>query len=280
MSRICIRRRAAYRNKTFGMKIFALLVAAATTTSLLAQTSPAPIVPIGPITPDSPHTSTILQAILQAGPIMYVLLGLSIFSVMLVFTYLMTIRRGAVVSNGFMATADALLRKRDHLGLLAVSNRHGEAIARVVQKVLDFTTKNPNADFQQIRDIAETEGTRVAANLNNRVTYLADIGMIAPLIGLLGTAIGIFRSFSALSADLGTARYALLSGGVSQALINTCAGLAIGIPAMIFYAFFRGRVQRLISDLESAVTHILALLSVNHGDKRMERTPVLLEDEF
>jgi biopolymer transport protein ExbB len=280
MSRICIRRRAAYRSRTFGMKIFALLVAAATTTSLLAQTSPAPIVPIGPITPDSPHTSTILQAILQAGPIMYVLLGLSIFSVMLVFTYLMTIRRGAVVSNGFMATADALLRKRDHLGLLAVSNRHGEAIARVVQKVLDFTTKNPNADFQQIRDIAETEGTRVAANLNNRVTYLADIGMIAPLIGLLGTAIGIFRSFSALSADLGTARYALLSGGVSQALINTCAGLAIGIPAMIFYAFFRGRVQRLISDLESAVTHILALLSVGHGDKRMERTPVLLEDEF
>ena len=67
---------------------------------------------------------------------------------MLVMAYLMTIRRGAVVSSGFMATADALLRKRDYLGLLAVSNRHGEAIARVVQKILDFTTKNPNADYQ------------------------------------------------------------------------------------------------------------------------------------
>ena len=285
MSRICIWRPAAYRYKTFGMKIFLLLVAAATATSLLAQTpppaiSPAPLVPLTQMAPDSPHTRTVLEAILQAGPVMYVLLGLSVFSVMLVFTYLMTIRRGAVVSNGFMATADALLRKRDHLGLLAVSNRHGEALARVVQKVLDFTTKNPSADFQQVRDIAETEGTRVAANLNNRVTYLADIGMIAPLIGLLGTAIGIVKSFTALSADLGTARYALLSGGVSEALINTCAGLAIGIPAMIFYAFFRGRVQRLISDLESAVTHVLALLSMHHGDKRMERTPVLLEDEF
>ena len=129
---------------------------------------------------------------------MYVLVALSVFSVMLVVVYLMTIRRGAIVSNGFMATADALLRKRDHLGLLAVSNRHGEAIARVVQKVLDFMTKNPNADFQQVRDIAETEGTRVAANLNNRVTYLADIGMIAPLIGLLGTVIGIVQSFAAL----------------------------------------------------------------------------------
>jgi Biopolymer transport proteins len=71
-------------------------------------------------------------------------------------------------------------------GLLAVSNRHGEAIARVVQKMLDFTTKNPHADLQQVREIAETEGTRVAASLNNRVIYLADIGMIAPLLGLLG----------------------------------------------------------------------------------------------
>src|SRR6476646_12051395 len=147
-----------------------------------------------------------METLVKAGPVMIPLFLLSIFFVMLVVVYLMTIRRGAIVSSGFMATADALLRKRDHLGLLAVSNRHGEAIARVVQKVLDFTTKNPTADFQQVRDLAETEGTRVAANLNNRVTYLADIGMIAPLIGLLGTVIGIIRSFGALGADVGSQR--------------------------------------------------------------------------
>ena len=180
------------------------------------------------------------------------LLLLSIFFVMLVVVYLMTIRRGAVVSSGYMATADALLRKRDYLGLLAVSNRHGEAIARVVQKVLDFMTKNPQADLQQVREIAETEGTRVAASLNNRVIYLADIGMIAPLLGLLGTVFGIIHSFGALGADIGSARYVALSRGISEALVNTAAGLAIGIPAMIFYAFFRGRAQKLISELEAA----------------------------
>jgi biopolymer transport protein ExbB len=275
---ICIPRLSVYRYTTFGMKILQLLIATAIAGPSLAQTVTTSASP--PALPDMPHSKTVLDAILHAGPVMYVLVALSIFSVMLVITYLMTIRRGAVVSSGFMATADALLRKRDYLGLLAVSNRHGEAIARVVQKVLDFNTKNPNADFQQMREIAETEGTRVAANLNNRVTYLADIGMIAPLIGLLGTAIGIVKSFAALSGDLGTARYALLSTGVSEALINTCGGLAIGIPAMIFYAFFRGRVQRLISELESAVTHILALLSIHQGDRRTERTPVLLEEEL
>src|ERR1700719_1391094 len=271
------------------MKILLPLIAAAIGTPLFAQsvttsaTPPAAAASAAAATPSlvpDIHSKTILETLMGAGPVMIVLFALSVFFVMLVVVYLMTIRRGAVVSSGYMATADALLRKRDYLGLLAVSNRHGEAIARVVQKVLDFTTKNPNADFQQVRDLAETEGTRVAANLNNGVTYLADIGMIAPLIGLLGTAIGIVRSFAALGGDLGTARYALLSKDVSEALINTCGGLAIGIPAMIFYAFFRGRVQRLISDLESAVTHILALLSVHHGDKRHERTPVLLEDEF
>jgi biopolymer transport protein ExbB len=178
-----------------------------------------------------------------------------------------------------MATAEALLRKRDYLGLLAVSNRHSEAIARVVQKVLDFSTKNPNADFSEIREIAQAEGTRVASNLTNRVTYLADIGMLAPMLGLLGTVIGIIRSFGALGADLGTARYVLLSKGISEALVNTAAGLAIGIPAMIFYAMFRGRVQRLISDLEAAMTHILALLSLQFS-KRPDRAPVLIEDDF
>src|SRR6266513_4391537 len=219
-----------------------------------------------------------MDSLVNAGPVMLPLFLFSIFFVMLVVVYLMTIRRGAVVSSGYMATADALLRKRDYLGLLAVSNRHGEAIARVVQKVLDFTTKNPNAQFEQMREIAQTEGTRVAASLNNRVIYLADIGMIAPLLGLLGTVFGIIRSFGALGSDIVSACYVALSLGISQALVNTAAGLAIGIPAMIFYAFFRGRVQRLISDLESAITHILALLSVHHGQRRGERTPVLLED--
>ncbi len=260
-------------NELFGMKyLLPLLAFFGGANSLLAQTP-------APLTPDLPRTNSILDVLLHSGPVIIALFILSIFSVMMVIVYFLSIRRGAVVSNGYMATADALLRKRDYLGLLAVSNRHGEAIARVVQKVLEFTTKNPGADFQQVREIAETEGTRVASNLNNKVIYLADIGMLAPLIGLLGTVIGIVRSFSALGADLGSARYMQLSKGVSEALINTAGGLAIGIPALIFYSFFRGRAQRLISDLESAVTHVLALLSLQYN-KGPARAPALLEDEF
>jgi biopolymer transport protein ExbB len=255
------------------MKSFlSLLVAFASAGSALAQALP-------PDQPILPRTTNLLDAMIAAGPVMALLFVLSIISVMLIVVYFFTIRRGAIVTSGYMATADALLRKRDYLGLLAVSNRHGEAIARVVQKTLDFLTKNPNADFGQAREIAETEGTRVATNLHNRVTYLADIGTIAPLLGLFGTVIGIIRSFGALGSDLGPTRYTLLSKGISEALINTCGGLGIGITAMIFYAFFRGRAQRLVSDLETASTHIIALLSLQHS-RRPERAPALLEDEF
>lgn len=264
--------RSAYHYEISGMKIWVLLLAAlASAPSLMAQEATPALVP--------QKSQSVMETLMRAGPVIIPLFLLSIFFVMLVVIYLMTIRRGAVVSSGYMATADALLRKRDYLGLLAVSNRHGEAIARVVQKMLDFTTKNPHADLQQVREIAETEGTRVAASLNNRVIYLADIGMIAPLLGLLGTVFGIIHSFGALGADIGSARYVALSRGISEALVNTAAGLAIGIPAMIFYAFFRGRAQKLISELEAATTHVLALLSLQYS-KRAERTPVLIEEEL
>jgi biopolymer transport protein ExbB len=155
--------------------LFALFAGA---TPFLAQTP-------APLAPDLPqHTRSILDIIIGAGPVMIPLFVLSVFSLMLVIVYFLTIRRGSVVSSGYMATADALLRKRDYLGLLAVSNRHGEAIARVVQKMLDFTTKNP-ARISNRSAKSQTEGTRVATSLNNRVIYLADIGMIAPMLGLL-----------------------------------------------------------------------------------------------
>jgi biopolymer transport protein ExbB len=264
--------RPAYHYEISCMKIWVVFFAALGSASPLFAQEPTPaLVP--------QHSQTVLETLVKAGPVMIPLFLLSIFFVALVVVYFLTIRRGAVVSSGYMATADALLRKRDYLGLLAVSNRHGEAIARVVQRMLDFTTKNPHADFQQIREIAETEGTRVAASLNNRVIYLADIGMIAPLLGLLGTVFGIIHSFGALGADVGSARYVALSRGISEALVNTSAGLAIGIPAMVFYAFFRGRAQKLISELEAASTHVLALLSLQYG-KRTERMPALIEDEL
>src|SRR4030095_16296124 len=124
----CIVIPRAYAKPGLSMKPFlSLLVALASATSALAQAS-------APDQPVLPRTTNVLQAMIGAGPVMLLLFLLSIFSVMLIIVYFFPCRRGASVTSNYMATADALLRKRDYLGLLAVSNRHGEAIARVVQK--------------------------------------------------------------------------------------------------------------------------------------------------
>ena len=100
------------------MKIWVVLFAALGSASPLFAQEPTP-----PLVPQ--HSQTVLETLVKAGPVMIPMFLLSVFFVALVVVYFLTIRRGAVVSSGYMATADALLRKRDYLGLLAVSNRHG-----------------------------------------------------------------------------------------------------------------------------------------------------------
>ena len=195
------------------------------------------------------------------------LAALSVIALMLCLVYLVTLRKGAVATARYMQTADALLRKKDYLGLLAVSNRHGEAVARIVQRTLDFMTRNPRASMSEAREIAQAEGTRIAGAMNQQVNYLADIGTIAPMLGLFGTVLGMIKSFSVVASDIVASRPMMLAEGVSEALVTTAAGLVIGIPCMAAYAFFRGRVQALIAELEAASTQLVALLSVGFAKK-------------
>jgi len=223
---------------------------------------------------------TLWKLIESGGWVMVAIGFLSVVTVMLVFTYLFTLRRGAILTPHYMNTADVLLKKRDYLGLLAISSRHGEAVARVVQRTLDFATKNPTASYEVVREIAETEAASQAASLQHRTVYLADIGMLAPMIGLLGTVIGIISSFGDLAhKDVSQSRDMLLAGGVSQALVATASGLVLGITAMFFYSLFRNRVQSLISDLEIASAHILGLIALNFNKKR-EQSRVAVDEEF
>jgi len=233
-----------------------------------------------PIPGNGMNTMTLWKLIQDGGWVMIPLGFLSVVTLMLVLVYLFTLRRGAILTPHYMNTADVLLKKRDYLGLLAISSRHSEAVARVVQRTLDFATKNPTASFDVIKDIAETEGASQAASLQHRTVYLADIGMLSPMIGLLGTVLGIINSFGVLGSGQATqSRDVLLASGVSQALVATATGLILGITAMFFYSVFRNRVQSLISDLEIASAHILALIALNFNKKR-EQSRVAVDEEF
>ena len=207
-----------------------------------------------------------LWGLFQSGGLAMIPLAvMSILTVMLILAYAITLRRGAIVSNQFMNTAEVLLKKRDYTGLLAIANRHSEAVARIVHRMLDFAAKNPGAPFEVVREIAQTEGSTQAASIQNRITYLADIAVLSPMVGLLGTVFGIIQSFGVLAnaATTQASRPVLLAQGVSEALVATGTGLVIGIISMAFYGIFRNKVQSLLSELERASAHLLGLLSMH-----------------
>jgi biopolymer transport protein ExbB len=222
---------------------------------------------------------TVLKLLQAGGWVMIPLVLASVLTLALILACMISLRRSSVVTHRFMETAEALLRKKDYLGLIAVSNRHSTAIARIISRTLDFATKHPSAPPSAIRDVAETEGGRVASSLNQRIIYLADIATLSPMLGLLGTVVGIINSFGVLASNTTQPRQMLLAGGVAQALVTTAAGLIIGITAMAFYSLFRGRVSSMISDLEAATTHILNIIGSQRA-RRNEPSSVLENDDL
>lgn len=209
----------------------------------------------------APSEMTMISLLVRGGWIMGVLGLLSVLTVFLVLLYLLTIRRSAVVTNKFMNASEAMIRRKDYLGLIAYCHRRNESIARITGKTLDFLTKNPTATHQDIREVAEAEASRQAGMFTQRISYLADLASIAPMVGLLGTVIGMIKSFMDISqGNFEGVKQLEMASGVWEALITTAGGLSIGIVAIAFYSLFRGRVQRIIAELESASTHVLAII--------------------
>ena len=227
---------------------------------------------------DAKENLNLWEMLQKGGWAMIPLGGLSVLTGMLVVGFTFTIRRGTVASRQYISTVEVLIRKKDYLGVLAVSNRHGEALARVVQRSLDFATKNPGVPFESLKEVAVAEGSAQASSMLHRVAYLADIGVLAPMVGLFGTVMGIIRSFAAIGNGSSTlSRDVLLASGVSEALVATAAGLVLAVVAAAFYAVFRNRVQGLISELEGASSHVMGLLAASY---QRRREPGRAEDEF
>ena len=100
----------------------------------------------------------------------------------------------------------------------------------------------------------ESEGGRVADRLMSQVEWLADLGAIAPLVGLLGTVLGMFQACGGIASDVSAgAKPMVLAQGVSQAIVTTIFGLVVAIPSLLAYAFFRRRAQRRVAEIEERV---------------------------
>jgi biopolymer transport protein ExbB len=116
-------------------------------------------------------------------------------------------------------------------------------------KILAAGLVNRERDRVVIREAIEDTGRHVVHELDRFIGALGTIASLSPLMGLLGTVLGMIRTFNAITTA-GIGNPASLAGGIAEALITTAAGLTVAIPALIGYKYLRGRVQQLVVQME------------------------------
>ena len=197
---------------------------------------------------------TIWDMLKSGGWVMAPLLLCSVVVISLIVYCFVTLRNNLIYSTELKQRLDEYLEKEDLASLAAYLKGRNEAVALVLRQVLSFSYRRKDADADALEAVAQSEGGRLVSHLNQRVVYLLDIGALAPMLGLFGTVVGILKSFGSIAAEASPMRTMMLAGGVSQALVSTASGLIVGITAMFFYSYFRGKVQYLTSVFEIETT--------------------------
>lgn len=203
---------------------------------------------------------TVRQIIETGGWLMYVLGAMSVAALAMILYFLVVLRREQVLPRRLLEGVRGLLRDGRLVEAQNACRADTSAIAAILSSALDYVLRVQRPDPGLLREIVEGEGGRQATIIQNQTQYLLDIAVIAPMVGLLGTVMGMLKAFNAVALDLAKAKPMLLAGGVSQALITTVAGLIVAIPSMMAYAYFRGRTSRIVSDLEKQSADMLTLI--------------------
>ncbi len=125
--------------------------------------------------------------------------------------------------------------------------------------VLASGMANSKRPRDEVKEIVEEVGRHVAFNLASYLNILGTIASVAPLLGLLGTVLGMIEVFSVITVD-GVGQAGELAGGISQALLSTAAGLVVAIPTLMFYRYFLGRVEALVISMEKEAMKLLQFL--------------------
>jgi biopolymer transport protein ExbB len=204
-------------------------------------------------------------AIIQAagGPI-WPLIACSILGLALIIERFVALKTAKITPPKLLDEAIAVSRQGlptpDVVKQLEANSALGEVLASGIRAL----ASNPRCSEEELRNSMEGAGRRVTAKLERYLPAIATIASAAPLLGLLGTVIGMIEIFGAQGGGVGGsgANPAQLAHGISIALYNTAFGLIIAIPALIFWRYFRARVDGYLLTLELAADRMARHLLV------------------
>jgi biopolymer transport protein ExbB len=199
----------------------------------------------------------VLELIQSGGILIWPLLLCSVISLAIVGERFWSLQKKRIIPQDLVKTVWGWNRK----GLL--DQRHIEALRRSspLGRILAAGLMNRKRDREVMKDSIEEVGRHVAHDLERFLNTLGTIASISPLLGLLGTVIGMIKVFAVITTQ-GVGDPGVLAEGISEALITTAVGLTVAIPSLMFYRYFRGRVDELVVTMEQ---ESLKLVEVIHG---------------
>ena len=127
-----------------------------------------------------------------------------------------------------------------------------------------------------MKESIEEVANHVVHELERYLNTLGTVAAITPLLGLLGTVIGMIKVFTAIQLE-GTGNAAVLAGGISEALITTAAGLTVAIPSLFFHRYFQRKVDELVIYIEQEALKLVEALSANRTDKADVKSSVITQ---
>ena len=183
----------------------------------------------------------------------------SLIGLAVVIERLYVLRQGRIIVPEIAEAVETLSASNDLSVAYAICDRKPGPFANVIKAGLD----NADNDWTLIRDVLQETGRQEATLLTRRLGVLETVAAVSPLLGLLGTVLGMIRVFATISAA-GLGNPETLSSGISEAMVTTAAGLIIGIPALVAYNWLNGRADRIIYDMEFYSSKVLATLRRRH----------------
>ncbi|PLX69426.1 MAG: MotA/TolQ/ExbB proton channel family protein [Denitrovibrio sp.] len=193
-----------------------------------------------------------MDLIEKGGILMYPILFLSILSLAIFLERMVTLRSARYVPTAFKEKLKQALNAKDVDEAIAMCGRDNSALANVCKDILS----NLDLPLQRLMETAEESGRYQATRLTRFLSSLQAIASIAPLLGLLGTVLGMIKTFIVIG-DQGVGNAQALAGGISEALITTAAGLSVAIPTVVFYYLIRYRSNRVTIELERATSDVI-----------------------
>lgn len=199
-----------------------------------------------------------LDLILAGGWLMVPLLICSILALAIIIERSYALRYNKIIPNGLVNSVINDFNNQNITNSKTVAIKSSSPLGNLLVLIL----KNISADRQVIISLLENAGSKIMHNLEKHLNMLGTIATISPLLGLLGTVIGMIDVFSVITTQ-GVGNPNTLAGGISQALITTAVGLTVAIPSLIYYRSFQRRLDELSYQLEHQSMNFLDILKNN-----------------